>query len=337
MVRLCWKWTTLPVDLRSQFLFAPLEQTSYTRAIVFKDEASTLPGREELYSNAEPNLQAPADPNNPHWGLGSASVVLFLSIALIFFVPFLIIVPYALSQGFRIGTPEQTQAFVQFVTTDKTSIILQIVALLPIHLLTLLMVWALVTQLGKRPFFSTIGWSWGKLPAGKGLAICIGMGVALFFVGSAIAKVLGGDKQTPLEQIINSSIAARYLISFFAVATAPFVEEFVYRGVLYAPLQRLVGVKGAVMIVLAIFTVIHVPQYLPNIGVILAVFLLSAALTVIRASSGRLLPCIVIHFVFNGIQAVLLVLEPYLQRFIPTPEPVTPPALILLPLIGVFT
>ena len=322
------------------FLFAPVVQTSYTRAIVLRDEASTLPGREEPYSNAEPNLQVPPaheDPNNPPWGLGSALVVLFLSIGLIVFVPILIIFPYALSQGFRIGTPEQSQAFAQFVTTDKTSIILQIVALLPIHLLTLLMVWALVTRLGKRPFFSTIGWSWGKLPAGKGVAICVGTGVALFIVGSAIAKVLGGDKQTPLEQIINSSLAARYLISFFAVATAPFVEEFVYRGVLYAPLQRLVGVKGAVVIVLAIFTLIHVPQYLPNLGVIAAVFLLSAALTVIRAISGRLLPCIVIHFVFNGIQAVLLVLEPYLQRFIPTPEPVTPPALILLPLIGVLT
>ena len=321
------------------FLFAPLEQTSYTRPIVLKDEAS-LPGQDEPYSNAEPSLQVPPhaeDPNNPAWGLGSALVLVFLSIALIVFVPILIIVPYALSQGFRIGTPEQSQAFAQFVTTDKTSIILQIVALLPIHLLTMLMVWALVTRLGKRPFFSTIGWSWGKLPAGIGLAICIPTGVALFIVGSAIAKVLGGDKQTPLEQIINSSMAARYLISFFAVATAPFVEEFVYRGVLYAPLQRLVGVKGAVVIVLGIFTVIHVPQYLPNVGVIAAVFLLSAALTVIRAMSGRLLPCIVIHFVFNGIQALLLVFEPYLQRFIPTPEPVTPPALILLPLIGMFT
>lgn len=277
------------------------------------------------------------DPNNPPWRLGGAFVVLFLSIALIVFVPLLIVFPYALSQGFTMGSAEQSQAFVQFVTTDKTSIILQIVALFPIHLLTLFMVWALVTRFGRRPFLATIGWSWGDLPPGRGWGISIGLGIGLFLIGSLIAKVLGGDKPTPLEQIINSSLAARYLISFFAVATAPFVEEFIYRGVLYAPLQRLLGIRGAVVIVLALFTIIHVPQYWPNVGVISAVFLLSVALTLIRAVSGRLLPCIIIHFVFNGIQAVLLVLEPYLQRFIPTPEPVTPPAFILLPLIGVLT
>lgn len=305
------------------------------------DEASTLPVREEPYAMAGPDLPAAKpiqnDPNNPPWGFGGALLVLLLSIALIVVVPLLFVLPYAFSQGYTMGSVEQSQAFVQFVTTDKTSIILQIVALFPIHLLTLFMVWALVTRFGRRPFFSAIGWSWGNLPSGRGWAISVGLGIGLFLVGSFIAKVLGADKPTPLEQIINSSLAARYLISFFAVATAPFVEEFIYRGVLYAPLQRLVGVRGAVVIVLVLFTIIHVPQYLPNVGVIFAVFLLSVALTVVRAVSGRLLPCIIIHFVFNGIQAVLLVLEPYLQKFIPTPEPVTPPAFILLPLIGVLT
>ena len=305
------------------------------------DEASALPGREEPYPTFErdPSLpnQVEPDPNNPPWGLGGASLVLFLSICLIVFVPILLVFPYAFSQGFTLGTPEQARALVEFVTTDKTSIILQIVALLPIHLLTMFLVWALVTRFGKRPFWASIGWSWGKIPPATGSAVSIGLGVALFLIGSLIAKVLGGDKPTPLEQIINSSLAARYLISFFAVATAPFVEEFIYRGVLFAPLQRLVGQKGAVVLVLALFTVIHVPQYWPNVGVISAVFLLSVVLTVIRAVTGRLLPCVIIHFVFNGIQAVLLVLEPYLQRFITTPDPVTPPAFILLPLIGALT
>jgi membrane protease YdiL (CAAX protease family) len=175
------------------------------------------------------------------------------------------------------------------------------------------------------------------VPALKGLAICTALGIALFIIGSMIAKVLGGDKPTPLEQIIHSSWMARYLVSFFAVATAPLAEEFVYRGVLYAPLQRAVGVKGAVLIVLGIFTLIHVPQYLPNVGVIAAVFLLSVVLTLVRAMWGRLLPCVIIHLVFNGITAVILVFEPYLQRFMPTPDPVTPPAIILLPLIGMLT
>ena len=304
-----------------------------------ENEASALPAGEHPYSSVEPDRQTnvTVDPNNPPWEFGGAVLVLFLSIWLVFLVPSFIVLIYALSQGYRIGTSEENQALAQFITTDKTSIILQILALLPIHLTTMVMVWALVTNFSKRPFWSAIGWSWGRWSPAKGMVISTLLAVVLFVVGSTIAKVLGGDKQTPLEQIINSSLTARYLISFFAVATAPFVEEFVYRGVLFAPLQKLFGATAAVVVVLVIFTGIHVPQYWPNAGVIAAVFLLSAALTILRAKTGRLLPCVVVHFVFNGIQAVFLVLEPHLQRFMPTPEPVTPPAIILWPLIGVLT
>ena len=301
------------------------------------DEGSILINREEPYPKSVPVLPVEPDPNNPPWGFGAAFVLWLLSIGLVVFVPFFIVLPYAFKQGMTIGTPEQTQAFVQFLSTDKTSIILQIAALLPIHLVTVLMVWALVTRFGKRPFGKTIGMNWGNVSPSLGLTICVGLAVALFLVGSLIAKILGGDKPTPLEQIIQSSWMARYLVSFFAVATAPLAEELVYRGVLFAPLQRVVGVKGAVVIVLALFTLIHVPQYLTNVGVIAAVFLLSVALTLVRAMWGRLLPCVLIHLVFNGITAVILVFEPYLQKFGNTPEPVTPPAFILLPLIGMLT
>lgn len=294
-------------------------------------DAATLRGSEGQDSpNPILNHQL-VDPNDPPWGLGGALLVWFLSVCLIVFVPQVFLIPYVINQGFGFGTPDDIRAMVEFATTDKYALILQIAALLPSHLLTLLLVWALVTRFGKRPFWSAIGWGWAP---GFGLLKCIVLGIVLFAVGSGIARLLGDGKPTPLEQIINSSLAARYLIAFFAVATAPFVEEFIYRGVLYAPLQRLVGVPGAVVIVLAIFTIIHVPQYWPNLGVISAVALLSIVLTVIRAYTGRLLPCIAIHLVFNGIQAVLLILEPFIQRFVPTPDPVAPPALMLLPLIG---
>ena len=65
---------------------------------------------------------------------------------------------------------------------------------------------------------------------------------------------------------------------------------------------------------LALFTIIHVPQYWPNVGVIAAVALLSIVLTTVRAYTHRLLPCIIIHLVFNGIQAALLIVEPYAQK-----------------------
>jgi uncharacterized protein len=200
--------------------------------------------------------------------------------------------------------------------------------------LTLALVWAVVTRFGKRPFWATIGWSWAPR---FGLGACVGAGIVLFGAALLVSKLLGGGAPTTLDQIINSSMAARYLLALFAVATAPFAEEFIYRGILYAPLQRLLGAPAAVVIVLVLFTVIHVPQYRANLGVIAAVGMLSVALTLIRAYTKRLLPCVVIHLVFNGIQAVLLIVEPYLQRFVPTPEPISPPASLLLPLIGLLS
>jgi CAAX protease family protein len=271
------------------------------------------------------------DPNDPPWGIGGAILVWFASVLLIIFMPLLFVIPYASYRGFNAGMPDYVKALAEFAISDKTAVLLQVVSLFPSHLLTLALVWMLVSRFGKLPFWATIGWEW---PRHFRWWLSALLGVILFAGGAVIAKVLGGENPTQLEQIINSSLAARYTISFLAVFTAPFVEELIYRGVLYAPLQRMAGVPGAVVIVLGLFTVIHVPQYWPNVGVIVAVALLSIVLTVVRAYSGRLLPCVVIHLVFNGIQAVLLIIEPYTHRLIPTSDQLAPTASFLLPLIG---
>jgi membrane protease YdiL (CAAX protease family) len=132
---------------------------------------------------------------------------------------------------------------------------------------------------------------------------------------------------TPLEQIINSSPATRYTVAFLATLTAPFIEEFIFRGILYSALQRLLGSVIAVIIVVALFTVVHIPQYRTNYGVIAAIGLLSLSLTLIRAVSGRLLPCYIVHLVFNGIQSVIILIERPSTHPVITPDHAT--ALIL--------
>lgn len=261
--------------------------------------------------------QEPIDPNNPRWGLGGAFLVWVVSIVLLIVIPLLLLIPFSLHRGLNPSSPEYANQLASLATSDKSAIFLQVLALLPTHLLTFAMVWALVTRFGRFPLLASLGWGWsGRLRFWGS----VGLGVALFVAGTAIAKLLGSEQPTQLEQIINSSPAARYLIAALAVLTAPLVEEFVYRGVLYAALQKLVGVYGAVFIILGLFTLIHVPQYWPNYGVIAAVGMLSVSLTIIRAYTGRLLPCIVIHLVFNGITSILLLIEPYLPKLPPAIE-----------------
>jgi uncharacterized protein len=274
---------------------------------------------------------APYDANNPPFGLGGALLVWFLSLVLLVIIPLILLIPYSIKRGLKLTDPNFLQLFAEFAITDKGAIVLQVVSLLPCHLLTFALVWALATRLGKHPFLKSIGWEW---PDQIWSWLSWVLGVLLFGVGVVIAKVLGADTPTQMEQIVNSSLAARYSIAFLAVFTAPFVEEFVYRGVLFAALQRLTGPIIAGITTLGLFTLIHVPQYWPNIGVIVAVGFLSIVLTVVRAKSGRLLPCIVIHFVFNGIQSIILLVEPYLPSVGSIPDPA--PNLILLLRCGLF-
>ena len=294
------------------------------------NEAGALPLTEDLQSSLPANLAGDKtsngpDANNPTWGVGVAVLVWIASLILVVFAPLVFLLPYAASKGLKIADPNYVQALAEMALNDRTAVLLQVVSLLPSHLLTFALIWAVVTRFGKYSFWKAIGWGWsGRFR----FWTCCFLGVALFAVGTTLAWLLGSAKPTQLEQIINSSLAARYAISILAVGTAPFVEEFLYRGVLYAPLQKLAGAPVAVFLVLGLFTIIHVPQYWPNIGVIAAVALLSIALTIVRAYSGRLLPCVIIHLVFNGIQAVLLIAEPYANKIVPSSQPVNPTFII---------
>jgi len=252
--------------------------------------------------------EATIDPNNPPWGIAAATGVWIVSLILLFVTPLPFVVPYILRKGIRL------EIVGEFLQTDKTAIFLQILSVIPAHLLTLAVAWAMVTQFGKRPiFWRSMGWSWSENFRPR-LSIIIAL--VLFAAGALITTLFKGQ-ETQLDKIVASSRATAYLTAFLAIATAPIVEEVIYRGVLYSALQKTFGVQWGVVGVLALFTAVHVPQYWPNYGVIAAVGLLSAALTIIRAYSGRLLPCFVIHLIFNGVTSVLIVLQPYLERFSP--------------------
>lgn len=254
------------------------------------------------------------DPNDPPWGVGMAFLVWIASILLLFAVQLAFIIPYAAWRGVAsLKTPNAI-----FVATLST---------VPAHVLTVLLVWAVVTRFGKRPFWETLGWSWNGY---FGLWLSIALGVVLLLASIVIAHFLGADKVTPLEEMLDSSAATRYLIAFLATFTAPFVEEFVFRGVLYSALHRGLGRVGAVAIVVVLFTAVHIPQYWTNIGVIAAVALLSLGLTIVRAVSGKLLPCFVMHLVFNGIQSVMIILQPRLTKPVITPDQPTAIVLSLL-------
>jgi membrane protease YdiL (CAAX protease family) len=302
---------------------------------------------------------ADVDPDDPSWGVAAALLVWLASILLMIVIPLLALVPYAVYsyRGSDLARLDQV------MQRDPNVLLITIAATIPTHLITLAIVWAVVTRLGKRPFWKSLGWGWSRR-FGPLLDVILSVAGALLLLGASIlvAWLIGGQK-TPFQQMLESSAAARFATAFLATATAPLVEELVYRGVLYAALQkalakaaasyqtlialaaqgapppgglsgptwRLVtlvsraasslltffstldarrgGVVWAVIIVGSLFSLVHVTQYYNNLGVIVAVTMLGFALTIVRAVTGRVLPCFIIHLVYNGVQVAILIFE----------------------------
>ena len=248
---------------------------------------------------------AEPDPDNPPWGVVTAMLVWAGSILLLVFIPSLIILPYILygHTGARIENTGQ-------LLNDPVAVLLSVLSTIPVHILTLGLVWAVVTGLGKRPFWRTLGWSWSS-NVGPWTSICAA--VVVLVAGGVLTWMVGGEP-TEIDQIVSSSTAARISLALLATLTAPLVEETVYRGLLYSAFQRVTGMSWAIVIVAFLFALVHVYQYRHNLGVIAAISIFSLSLTFMRAYSGRLLPCYVMHLVFNGLQSLVIVFEPYIQR-----------------------
>jgi membrane protease YdiL (CAAX protease family) len=264
----------------------------------------------------EKNL--PPSPDNPPWHWAIGMLVWVASVAFIVIIPTIAIFVYIATKGVSISDPK---VLAETIQNDPTAILVNILAVIPSHILTVVLAWLVVTQWGKLSFTEMLGWRWGGFKAWHAIAILVG-----FFCLAYFLTWIFGEGDNELLRILRSSRAVVYAVAFMATFTAPLVEEVVYRGVLYSSFQKRFGISKAVFLVTLLFAVVHVPQYLGSPATIISIFILSLVLTLIRVKTRNLLPCIVLHTVFNGIQSVGLVVEPYLRNQV---EQQTPAAFII--------
>ena len=250
--------------------------------------------------------------------------VWIVSVFLLLLFPVVFALPYMVYKIATTGapTPEALQA-------DPMLIFISVLGILPTHLLTLVVAWVVISDWSRRPFWKTIGFEWPKNTSKK-VTTLLSVALALVLLGLAwlVTSLYGGEK-TQLDLLIESSLPARFATAFVALATAPLIEEIIYRGVLYPPIERLarmvtrilnpalekpVGIGVAVAFVSLLFAGVHVFQYFNNIAVIIVITVLSITLTLVRALSGTVLPSFIIHLVFNGIQSIFLALAPFVEK-----------------------
>ena len=236
-------------------------------------------------------------------------VVWIVSVMLLLFVPVIVALPYMIYKLVTSGAPSP-----EAIQSDKTLIFLSVLGILPAHLLTLGVTWMIVTEWRRRPFWKTIGFDWPE-GTNKKVAALLNVALALALLGLAwLVTTLYGGEKTQLDLLIESSLATRFATAFVALATAPLVEEVIYRGVLYPAIEKAGGAVVAIFVVSLLFAGVHVFQYYNNIAVIIVITVLSFTLTMSRAVTGKMLPAFIIHLVFNGIQSFILALAPFVEK-----------------------
>ena len=270
--------------------------------------------KEEYYSSLDlpenPPESIELTPDNPPWNSLVAIGTWIVSGLLILLIPTLFLLPYLMTRNPPIV---ENESLAEFAKNDPTAVLLQIISIIPAHLLTLLLAWLVVTRFRKFSFRKTLGWESGGIKWWYYPAILIG-----FMIIATTVSQFFPEQDNDLLRILRSSRTAVYFVAFLATFTAPIVEEVIYRGILYSAFQRSVGVPAAFMLVTFLFALVHVPQYYPSYSTIFLLVLLSISLTALRVKSKNLLPCIILHTLFNGFQSIMLVLEPLINKSEPS-------------------
>lgn len=243
------------------------------------------------------------DPDDPQWGIPEAagiflaSVLALLAGAQIFVVAYMI---YAGREGIVLPSGEE---MLQSPGLVMASILGSGVG----HVVTIALAWLVVTNGGRESFFRSIGWGWQRGIGPVSVMIAFG---GVYAANLAFALVFQWldmvPENTPFEQVLGLSFATRLAISVFAVVSAPFVEEVVFRGIIYPALARRTGRIAAILVVSALFLGVHVAQYDGSAAFLLPLGLLSIVLTTLRAVSGSVMPSFALHLVFNLCQVALI-------------------------------
>jgi membrane protease YdiL (CAAX protease family) len=173
-------------------------------------------------------------------------------------------------------------------------------------------VWLLIVARLKLPW-SAVGFR----PVGPGvvstvLAALVGLTIANIVVLAVMGLFLGPIQNPQEESFAPGGFLSLsgYLWLLPAVSVfAPIVEELVFRGLLYPYLRGRMSVPLAVVLSAALFAVAHVyPIIMPPL------FLAGVVLALLAQRYRSIIPTILLHALFNGVQITLLYLASNVAR-----------------------
>ena len=178
----------------------------------------------------------------------------------------------------------------------------QLVAWLPVLLFIGLVV-RVHYGLGLRP-----GLSW--LPLRRPIRSYLRTGMLLAFASALASFAISDPAQESPMKLMLENRDSLWILALYGVVLAPCLEEAVFRGFLFAALERYHGSWAALLGSSAVFAVLHGSQYgwrWQQLAVLMAV---GCAFGAIRIQSGSAKASAVVHATYNATLFVAVIAMP---------------------------
>ena len=128
----------------------------------------------------------------------------------------------------------------------------------------------------------------------------------VMLTGWLLVRLVGDPSgSNPLLELVLASRdpLALVLLAITAVVLAPLFEETIFRGALLPVLAQRLGPMGGALLCGVLFAAAHI-----SIGELAPLTVLGFGLALLRLSSGRLVPCVLMHALWNAVTFMNLLL-----------------------------
>lgn len=220
------------------------------------------------------------------------------------FLPIAFVVAYFLVMiGYTLGAPFAGWPALTPKTAGGTLFLLVVQTVL--YLLVLGFVYLLVVIRYQLPFWKGVGW---RMPRSWQAPAYFLAGLVLAFAVLLAPPILPDTESFPLQEMFTSR-AVSFAIGVFAITVAPFMEELIFRGVMFAVFERRVGLRFAVVATAVLFAGLHVPEYWRAWNHVLMILVVGVTFSLARGITGSLAPSVILHMGYNASMMIGLFLS----------------------------
>lgn len=257
----------------------------------------------ELPPEETPGLPS-AEPPAAVFGALKAAVALVLLVLVQFFTGiavFIVAMIVAVAQGRDVANRTFANELINEITVPLL-LVTALVSTLTVFVIARIWAWQMVRDtssagVGLTPATLTqiLGW------------FCAGALVAAIYVFVAL-RIVPFDPSTPLGPLAAAASRGgieRLAWALLALVFAPFVEEFFFRGLLFAGFARSWGSRAGAIIVTVLFIAMHLFETFRYWPAIVAVTLLAIGAMAARRLTDSLAPAMTFHAGYNLVIVVM--------------------------------